>query len=131
MKIAVPYENGNIFHHFSRTQQFKIYTIESPRPMKTEITDTDINSHPSLASFLNSLRVSTVICGSIDADTKEALEFMHIEVTDGIHGDADSAVVAYIAGTLDFDPSLHCSHEDQHSGFHHSITGHGHEHSPD
>lgn len=28
MKIAVTYDNGNIFQHFGKTQQFKIYEIE-------------------------------------------------------------------------------------------------------
>ena len=27
MKIAVTYENGNVFQHFGRTEQFKIYEI--------------------------------------------------------------------------------------------------------
>ncbi len=25
MKIAVTYENGNVFQHFGRTEQFKVY----------------------------------------------------------------------------------------------------------
>ena len=29
MKIAVPYENGNIFPHFGRTVQFKLYVVEN------------------------------------------------------------------------------------------------------
>jgi len=28
MKIAVTYENGQIFQHFGHTEQFKIYTVE-------------------------------------------------------------------------------------------------------
>ena len=27
MKIAVTYDNGNIFQHFGRTEQFKVYEI--------------------------------------------------------------------------------------------------------
>ena len=29
MKIAVTYENGQIFQHFGHTEQFKIYTVEN------------------------------------------------------------------------------------------------------
>ena len=29
MKIAVPYENGQVFQHFGRSEQFKIYTAEN------------------------------------------------------------------------------------------------------
>ena len=28
MKIAVTYDNGNIFQHFGRTEFFKVYEIE-------------------------------------------------------------------------------------------------------
>ena len=27
MRIAVPYENGNIFQHFGRSEAFKIYDV--------------------------------------------------------------------------------------------------------
>ena len=32
MKIAVPYENGEIFQHFGHTEQFKIYDVEKSAP---------------------------------------------------------------------------------------------------
>lgn len=28
MKIAVTYENGQVFQHFGHTEQFKIYTVD-------------------------------------------------------------------------------------------------------
>lgn len=31
MKAAVTYENGEVFQHFGRTPQFKIYEIEKGR----------------------------------------------------------------------------------------------------
>ena len=34
MKIAVTYENGQIFQHFGHTEQFKVYEIEdNPTPI--------------------------------------------------------------------------------------------------
>ena len=29
MKIAVTYENGQVFQHFGKTQQFKMYQVEN------------------------------------------------------------------------------------------------------
>ena len=29
MKIAVTYENGNVFQHFGHTEQFKVYEVEN------------------------------------------------------------------------------------------------------
>lgn len=28
MKIAVTYDNGNIFQHFGKTENFKVYEVE-------------------------------------------------------------------------------------------------------
>ena len=29
MKIAIPYENGQVFQHFGHSAQFKLYTAEA------------------------------------------------------------------------------------------------------
>lgn len=31
MKIAVTYENGQIFQHFGRTEMFKVYEVETEK----------------------------------------------------------------------------------------------------
>ena len=31
MKIAVTYENGNVFQHFGHTEEFKVYDVEDGR----------------------------------------------------------------------------------------------------
>ena len=35
MKIAVTYENGEIFQHFGHTENFKVYTIENKKIVLT------------------------------------------------------------------------------------------------
>ncbi len=40
MKIAVTYENGQIFQHFGHTKQFKIYTAEDRKIINSEVIDT-------------------------------------------------------------------------------------------
>ena len=35
MKIAVTYEDGNVFQHFGHTEQFKIYTAEDGKIVST------------------------------------------------------------------------------------------------
>ena len=37
MKIAVTYENGEVFQHFGHTQQFKIYEIEDGKVLSSRI----------------------------------------------------------------------------------------------
>ena len=37
MKLAVTYENGEVFQHFGHTEQFKIYEIEDGKVVKEEV----------------------------------------------------------------------------------------------
>ena len=36
-KIAVTYENGQVFGHFGHTEQFKIYTVEGSTVVSSEV----------------------------------------------------------------------------------------------
>ena len=40
MKIAIPYQNGQVFPHFGHAPQFKFYTIESGMILHTEVVET-------------------------------------------------------------------------------------------
>ena len=37
MKIAVAYENGNVFEHFGHSRQFKIYETDGQNIVKEEV----------------------------------------------------------------------------------------------
>ena len=52
MKIAATYENGNIFQHFGRTEQFKIYEIEDGKVVSGQVIGNDGLGHGALAGLL-------------------------------------------------------------------------------
>lgn len=62
-KIAVSYENGEVFQHFGRTREFKLYTVEDGRVLAEEIVPTMGSGHGLLADFLPLNGVNVVICG--------------------------------------------------------------------
>ena len=37
MKIAVTYDNGEVFQHFGRTENFKVYEIEDNKVISSEV----------------------------------------------------------------------------------------------
>ncbi len=37
MKIAVTYDNGNIFQHFGKTENFKVYEVEDNKVVSSEV----------------------------------------------------------------------------------------------
>lgn len=126
MRIAVTYENGNIFQHFGHTKQFKVYDVEEGKIVRTDIIDTNGSGHGALAGVLSALKADVLICGGIGGGAQTALAESGIKLYGGVSGNADEAVTALIAGNLDFDPDVHCEHHDhEHGGETHSCGDHG------
>lgn len=124
MKIAVTYENGMIFQHFGHTEQFKVYETADGKITNAEIVSTQGSGHGALAGLLSSLKCDALICGGIGAGAQMALAEAGIELYGGVSGSADEAVNALLAGTLAFNPDVHCDHHDHHEGEHQCGEGH-------
>lgn len=118
MKIAVTYENGNVFQHFGHTQQFKVYDTLDGKIIDAQIIDTNGSGHGALAGLLLSLGVNALICGGIGAGAKMALAEAGIKLYGGVSGSADEAVNALLADNLTFDSDVQCNHHDHHEGHH-------------
>lgn len=113
MKIAVTYENGNVFGHFGHTEKFKIYDIEDKNIKSTNVIFSNGSGHGALAELLKNNDVKALICGMIGAGAKDALGEKGIALYCGISGSADDAVAAYLSGTLRSDPKQSsCSHHE-------------------
>ncbi len=123
MKIAVTYEAGMIFQHFGHTAQFKIYEIEKDEVKTAQVVDTDGFGHGALADFLRQQGVQVLICGGIGGGAQVALANAGIALYGGVHGDADEAVEALLAGQLAFNPNVRCNHHEHDHG--HSCGNHG------
>ena len=99
MKLAVTYDNDQIFQHFGRTEHFKIYEIEDGRVINTEIIDTNGSGHGLLTGILMQHGVNALICGGIGGGAQTALRDAGIELLGGVSGAADEAVAAYLANS--------------------------------
>ena len=128
MKIAVTYENGNVFQHFGHTAQFKLYNVENGAVVSSEVVDTNGSGHGALAGFLAQMKVNALICGGIGGGARAALDEAGILLYPGVAGEADAAAAALAAGNLQYDPNTMCSHH--HEGGHdcgsHGGCGHHH-----
>ena len=89
MRIAVTYENESVFPHFGKTSQFKLYDVET-----------------------NEIKESQVV-GTEGRGAIMALSGSNINVVGGVTGDCDTAVKAYLDGTLvtESEPTCGCSHD--------------------
>ena len=125
MKIAVTYENGEIFGHFGHTKQFKVYETENGKIISSKVVDTNGSGHGALAGMLSSLDIDVLICGGIGGGAQMALAQAGIKLFGGVQGDADKAVEAYLNDTLSYDPDAKCDHHDHEHGEGHTCGEHG------
>ena len=124
MRIAVSFdqESGQVFQHFGMTERFKLYDAEGGRVVRSLVIGATDMGHDALAEFLAQMRVNVLICGGIGGGARAALEDVGVILYGGVAGDADTAVNAFLAGTLAYDPDVHCHHHDHGEG--HDCAGH-------
>ena len=126
MKIAVTYDNGNIFQHFGRTESFKVYEVEDNKVVSSEVIGSNGVGHGALAGLLSDQSVDVLICGGIGGGAQAALAEAGVELCAGAEGDADQAVEAYLKGEL-ISTGANCDHHHHEDG--HSCGDHEEGHS--
>ena len=123
MKIAVTYEDGQIFQHLGHTAQFKIYDVADGKVTGAQVVGTDGFGHGALVGFMLRQGVTTLICGGIGGGAQTALANAGIALYGGVSGGADEAVAALLTGKLEYQPDIQCSHHDHAAG--HGCGSHG------
>ena len=121
MKIAVTYENGEVFQHFGHTETFKVYEVEDGKVVSSQVVGSDGSGHEALAVLLADKDIDVLICGGIGGGAVAALTEQGIELCAGASGSADEAVEAYLRGEL-INTGVNCDHHDHEEG--HSCPGH-------
>ena len=119
MKIAVTYDNGNVFQHFGHTEHFKLYDIDNGAVTAATTMSTNGSGHGALGDILKKAGVDILICGGIGAGAKAVLAEAGIQLYGGVSGDADGAVNDLLAGRLHYNADLECNHhhhEEHHDG---------------
>ncbi|MDL2233043.1 NifB/NifX family molybdenum-iron cluster-binding protein [Ruminococcaceae bacterium OttesenSCG-928-L11] len=127
MRIATTYEAGNIFQHFGRTEQFKVYDIADGKVQAAAVIGTNGKGHGALADVLKEEGVDTLICGGIGEGAQNMLAAAGIKLYGGVSGSADEAIAALLAGRLLYNPDVACGHhgDHDHHGCHNGQEEHG------
>lgn len=110
MRIAVTYENGQVFQHFGHCENFKIYETEGNQVVSSQVVSAVGSGHGALAGFLLNQGAEVLICGGIGGGARMALAEAGIQLYPGVSGDADEAVKAFLQDSLDYNPDTVCSH---------------------
>ena len=118
MKIAVPYSDGQVFQHFGKSEQFKIYDTIDDEIISSEIVDTSGSGHSALADFLKEKGAGVLICGGIGVGAVTALQNAGIQILGAAEGEADKCVEEFLGGRLHFGASG-CASCSSSCGHHH------------
>ena len=100
MRIAVPYENGNVCNNFSNAETFKLYDTVSGSVAFSQMVTASGKGHNVLAGFLADQLVTCLICNEISSEAQTALDDWGIQLYAGCAGNADERVAELLAGTL-------------------------------
>ena len=126
MKIAVTYDNGNVFQHFGKTENFKVYEVEDDKVVSSEVIGSNGTGHCALAGLLAEQGINVLICGGIGEGAQTALTEAGIEMVAGAQGNTDDVVEAYLKGEL-VSTGANCDHHHHEEG--HSCGSHEEGHS--
>ena len=126
MKIAVTYDNGEVFQHFGRTESFKIYEVEDNKVVSSEVISSNGTGHGALAGLLAEQGVNVLICGGIGGGAQAALTEAGIDLCAGAQGNVDEVIEIYLKGELE-SSGVNCDHHHHEEG--HSCGSHEEGHS--
>ena len=106
MKIAVAYENGEIYGHFGHCPMFAIYEYgEYVTDCKKKLIDTSaLQGHKAMADRMREEEVAAVIAGNMGGAGKALLLSYGIVPVVGYKGDADTAADLLVTGQLPLEP---------------------------
>ena len=123
MKVAVAYDNGEIYGHFGHCDMFAIYEYGEyvHECTKTLVETADRQGHQAMADLMREQGVDAVICGNMGGEGKALLLSYGIVPVVGYSGDADTAADLLVTGQLPINPgagncscsgSCHCGSDD-------------------
>ncbi len=105
MKVAVAYENGEIYGHFGHCETFAIYEYgEYVTDCKKTLVETgERKGHEAVAALMKEQGVAAVLAGNMGPEAKSLLLSYGIIPVTGYCGDADTAADMLVTGQLPVD----------------------------
>ena len=121
MIIAIPTLDGQVSHHFGKTRDFTLFTVEDGKVISTRQIQNLIHSHDLLGDLLKENGVELVLCGGMGQGAQNKLTAEGIAFIGGCEGPIEAVVQRYLDGQLQFAPlpSCGCSGHHEGDGHHH------------
>jgi len=111
MRVAVSYDNENIFFHVGDTKEFKVYDIVDGKVAHSEVFKSEGRGRGMVVDFLTNHSCDVLICNEICSGAKGAVEETGAKVYGAVTGNADAAVEALLRGELTDGDTVVCNHD--------------------
>lgn len=108
MRVAVSYEDGNVFSPFSGTKSLKLYELEGKHIIRELIVPTWGEGSGAQMDCLKQYAANVLICGAVEGAVRAKLLEDGILTFGGVVGKADAAVQAFLNGSLQAVPDGKC-----------------------
>lgn len=115
MKIAVTYDKGNVFQHFGKTLEFKIYEVDNNIVVNKYVISNNGITHCALIDYLKENDVDCLICGGLGYGAVSKLNELNIKLYAGVSGSADKAIDDLLNNKLDYNNDKTCDEDNLHS----------------
>ena len=111
MKIAVAYEDGQIYEHFGHAKCFAIYDFEDmtvENGSKKLVDASNLHGHTDMANLMRDEGVEAVISGTMGDEARRLLLDYTIVPVTGYCGSADDAAALLMLGQLPIVDDMGC-----------------------
>lgn len=106
MKIAVPYENGQVAQELAACREYMILTITGGDLESKELVPCPGSGATAMLTFIGLYQVDVLICGKLSIAARNALEMLGVLLVPGVTGSCEEAVAKFIVGERQGDPTV-------------------------
>lgn len=101
MRIAITNNGKNVAEKFDKAINFTVYEVDKGKAKgKSVINVSTSGGNEALIFILKNEGVNVLLCGAISERIKEALEGYGVEVVDGLRGNVNMLLRAYVLGKI-------------------------------
>ncbi len=106
MKIAIPYENGQVAQELGSCREYLIVTAEGSEPTAKELAGLEGGGSTAMLSFIGLHQIDVLICGELGIAARNALEMLGVLLVPGVTGSCEEAAAKFLVGERQGDPTV-------------------------
>ena len=106
MKIAIPYENGQVAQELAACQEYMVLTVEGSEPTAKDLVPCEGSGATAMLSFIGLHQIDVLICGKLGIAARNALEMLGVLLVPGVTGSCAEAAAKFLVGEQQGDPSV-------------------------